>query len=208
MTRMSLRRRLCGVELALIALLAGIIGWATSAWLSRWSAPLANGRDQPLRIERLTELSQLLTLRIDVADVVVTHLAGWTGGVDVLLAVRGDVSLGIDLSRARLEAVDRTGHTAIVVLPPPTRTGARLDWEGTRVFALDAYGIWALAPNGRARAVAINRALRTAQQQIDAAATDRGADERARARAEVLIVTFCRTLGWDVQVRWHQPKAR
>src|SRR5271154_6277048 len=85
-----------------VALLVGTgLGW-TAAMACR--PPFtADGIHKEPSIERMSELSQLLTLRIDVADALVTRIDGVTGGVQLAMLVKGDVALGIDLSLARFE---------------------------------------------------------------------------------------------------------
>src|SRR5439155_5241093 len=54
-------------------------------------------------LERVRELSSLVTTVADVSDVLVTRVAGRTGSVEAVLLVRGDAELSVDLERARLE---------------------------------------------------------------------------------------------------------
>src|SRR3954447_5817921 len=70
-------------------LLASLLGGALASWVvltfDDRSFGLRPGRASTtvptLRVERLTDLSELLTQRVEVADAVVTRLDGWTGGV-------------------------------------------------------------------------------------------------------------------------------
>src|SRR4051812_28385859 len=59
-----------------------------------------------LTVERVRALSELTTLKVEVADAVVTELRGYTGGDKAVLVVKGDFVLAADLSAARFEAVD------------------------------------------------------------------------------------------------------
>ena len=58
------------------------------------SSPLPGERGKTthagLTVERLQPLSSLVTARVDVADVVETTLAGYTGDVRVAVLVKGD----------------------------------------------------------------------------------------------------------------------
>src|SRR4051794_2296228 len=58
-------------------------------------------------IEQVRELSSLVTLSVDVADVQLTDLHGWTGGVRVAMLVKGQYLLGTDLGQSRFASVDR-----------------------------------------------------------------------------------------------------
>ena len=61
-----------------------------------------------LRLRR--ELATLVTTWVEVAEVQVTAVEGYTGGLRVAIVVRGDFLLGIDLDQARLESVDAGGR--------------------------------------------------------------------------------------------------
>src|SRR5436309_2155131 len=54
-------------------------------------------------LERVRELSSLVTTRLDVADVQETKISGYTGAVRAVLLVKGDVLLSVDLTKAKLE---------------------------------------------------------------------------------------------------------
>src|SRR5688572_23258461 len=86
-------------------------------------------------IEQVRELSALVTMSVDVADVQVSDVRGWTGGVRVALLVRGQYLLGTDLGAGRFESVDRGARSAVLVLPPPTATHPRLDHDRAKLYA-------------------------------------------------------------------------
>ena len=83
-------------------LLALSAGWLASSALKARRPP-ADPLHGGLTIERLSEVSQLLTLKLDLADVLVSRIDGYTGGVEAALLVKGDVCLGVDLSQARFQ---------------------------------------------------------------------------------------------------------
>ncbi len=154
-------------------------------------------------IERVRELAELTTLRVDVADAFVTELRGRTGGTTAVLVVRGEVVVGVDLAGARFESVDAQGRIAVLVLPQPRVQFARLDHERTRLVGVWAGGLWRIVPGGTdADAAAVNAAYREAQRAVAGAADDSQLAERARRQAEVVLRAFFGALAWDVQVRW------
>ncbi|MDB5297289.1 MAG: hypothetical protein JWO31_3272, partial [Phycisphaerales bacterium] len=109
-----------------------------------------------LALDRVRELAELVTLRADVADVQETAVAGRLGRLRIVLVVRGDVALGVDLAAATWEAVDERARAAVLVLPAPRAATARVDHAKTRVAAVAADGLWAVVPGdaaARARAV-------------------------------------------------------
>jgi hypothetical protein len=150
----------------------------------------------------MAELAQLLTLRIEVADVLVTRIDGVTGGVQVAMIVKGDVALAIDLSLARFDQVDRAHCTALLLLPPPQASCARVDHDRSRLFALTADGLWAITPGTRDYLAVVDKAMAQAQDLVASAARNNEADTRARRHAEIVLSTFFHSIGWEVQVHW------
>ena len=119
-----------------------------------------------------------------------------------VLVVKGDLLLGSDLSRARLEAVDPARKTAVLVLPTPAVTSPRVDHERTRLFAVSESGLWQLAPGDAAQTAAVNEAYEQAQRLVAAAGRDPALLDRSRPQAERVLTCFYEALGWHVTVRW------
>lgn len=154
-------------------------------------------------IEHVRELSELVTIRVDVADVQETLVAGHLGSLRVALILKGDFLLSIDLTQARFESVDAAGKTAVLVLPTPRATSPRVDHDRTRVVAVTDEGLWTVVPgDDAARGRIVNLAYIEAQRTVAAAAADRVLVERARRRAEQVLSTFFRAAGWAVRVQW------
>ena len=155
-----------------------------------------------LTIEQLSDLSELLIIRIDVSDVLVSTVQGRTGGVQAVLLVKGDVTLGVDLSAARFERVDKANRVALLVLPKPGPSRPRLDHDRTRTVLLRKQGLWVLSPAGRPYAAAVDRAMTQAQGLVNTAGSTAEADRRARSHAESVLNTFFRALDWNVHITW------
>jgi hypothetical protein len=183
-----------------VLLIGSGLGW-TGAMACR-PPVAADGIHTGPSIERLLELSQLLTLRIDVVDVLVSRVDGITGGVQLAMLVKGDVALGIDLSQARFEHVDNANCTAVLILPAPQPSCARVDHDRSRLFALTFDGLWAITPGTRDYLAVVDKAMAEAQDLVASAARNNDADERARRHAEVLLGAFFHSIGWDVRIRW------
>ena len=187
------------------------IGAAVGVWLLPRLGPAAGRGGNPhgvttaagLTVERVRALSELTTLRVEVADALVTELRGYTGGEKAVLVVKGDFALAADLSAARFEAVDEQTRTAVLVLPRPRVQSVRVDHERTRLLGVWASGLWAVTPGGGgADAAAVNRAYREAQRVVASAAEDPHLNERARRQAEQALGAFFAALGWRVTIRW------
>ena len=102
-------------------------------------------------IERIRELSELTTLRIDVADASVTEFRGRTGGTRAVLVVRGEVVIGVDLAGAKFEDLDAEARSAVLMLPQPRVQFARLDHERTKLVGVWSGGLWTFVPGRRGR---------------------------------------------------------
>ena len=155
-----------------------------------------------LTIEKIQPLSSLVTARVDVADVVETTLAGYTGSVKVAILVKGDFLLGTDLSAGRFEAVDHDRHTATLRLPQPAAASPRVDHSRTRVFSVNTNGLWQIVPSDEGRAAVVNRAYADAQRIIAEAAVEPAGIDRARRQAESVLRAFFEAMGWIVEIRW------
>ena len=176
-----------------------------------WRAETGTGGRPPglsshsagLTVERVQALSVLTTLKVDVADAVVTELRGHAGGTKAALIVRGDFTVGVDLSAARLSAVDDKARTAVLTLPPPRVQSVRLDHERTRLLGIWSSGLWAITPGGGDGDVAaLNAAYRDAQRFVAAAANDPELLARARRQAEQVLTAFFAATGGTVEIRW------
>ncbi|HSH96639.1 MAG TPA: DUF4230 domain-containing protein [Roseimicrobium sp.] len=186
------------VPLLLIAA-AFIVGW----FCARRAPQVPPGTYHAgLAIDRVTELAELLVVKFDVTDVVVTSLQGRTGGVQVVLLVKGDVSLGIDVAAAQFREVDCDNRTAVLALPPPTASRPRLDHTRTRIVLLRKEGLWQLSPGPTPYAAATDQALSDAQALVNVAGTTVDADHRARSHAEQVLQAFFKSIEWRVSVRW------
>jgi hypothetical protein len=148
-------------------------------------------------------LSSLTTLRVEVADVLVDELPGRTGSVHTILVIRGEVTLGVDLSAARFTEVDAANRRAVLDLPQPTVESAELDKNRTKLVAVWESGLWAITPGGGdADTASINLALAKAQKIVEAAGNDPELIRRSRLQTQQVIAAFLRNLGWYVQIRW------
>lgn len=184
----------------IVLLIGSALGW-TGAVACR-PPVTADGIHTGPSIERMSELSQLLTLRIDVADVLVSRIDGVTGGVQLAMLVKGDVALGIDLSQARFDKIDNAHCMAVLILPPPEASCARVDHDRSRLFELTSDGLWAITPGTRDYLAVVDKAMAEAEDLVASAAHNNNADERARRHAEVLLGAFFHSIGWEVQIRW------
>jgi hypothetical protein len=177
--------------------------WLRGQWFARTAASHANIRHAGLSVEALAELTHLATLRVEVADVVTAEVDGYTGGSRAVVVVGGDVLLGVDLSAARIGRVDALARTAELHLPPPTLLQARVDHQRTRLMGVTCTGLWLLTPASTADdAPLLNQAYQHAQATVAKAGEDPVHRRRAAAKAESVLQTFGRSIGWELTVRY------
>lgn len=195
-----------------LGLVAGLATGLGAAWGTGWLRKLpaspppsvpSGSHSAGLTLERVRKLSELTTLNVQVADVRETRIQGRTGSIKAVLIVRGDVTVGVDLSAAKFEAIDQKGHTAVLALPQPTVTSARLDQERTRLVGVWASGLWTIVPGGQeADAAAVNQAYREAEREVAKAGEDSAVIQRARDSAQGVLGTFAQGIGWSLTLHW------
>jgi len=189
-----------GCVLLMVASMA--VGWLLGRPTSATSRGSTSSTHTGPTIEQVRELSELVTIRVDVADVQETSVSGQLGGLRVALIVKGDFLLGVDLSHARFDAVDEGTKTAVIVLPAPRATSPRVDHDRTRVVRVSDEGLWTVVPGDAGRGRVIDRAYAEAQQTVAGVAGDPALADRARRRAEQVLGAFFRVCGWTVRVKW------
>jgi hypothetical protein len=152
---------------------------------------------------RIQTLSSLTTLRAEVADAVVTQLQGCTGSVKAVLVVRGEITIGVDLSAAKFQSINRRARTAVLQLPSPRVHSARIDQERTKIVALWPTGLWAIIPGGdSADATTANLAYRDAQRVVAESANDPSLIPQARWQTERVLDAFFESMDWKVNIKW------
>ena len=156
----------------------------------------------PTVIGKITELADLVVLRVPVSKVHVTQIGGYVGGVDCIVLVNGELELGTDLKLARWEGVNTEVRTATLVLAEPVVRRARLDHEQTSVYRIDRRGLWLMVPSAEPSRVVVNRALAEAQRVVEAAGEQPELVDRTRQQTERVLGQFLKVMGWEIGVVW------
>jgi hypothetical protein len=152
--------------------------------------------------EQIQALAELVTLRVEVADVQEMRMAGYTGAMRAVLLVRGDFLLAVDLARARIERVDEARRSAVLVLHQPAVRSPRVDLQRTTLFEVTHEGLWLLVPGDAGRTELLNLAYAQAQRCLVTAAADPALQQRCREQTRQVVQTFCRGQGWEVEIQW------
>jgi len=185
-----------------LAVVLAVAGSGYLAWALLMTRAPVDPAHAGITVEQLTEVSELLVLRLELSDVIVTRIDGYTGGAQAALLVKGDVYVGVDLAQAHFESIDENRRTATLVLPQPTASGSRVDHERSRIVALDETGLWKVLPGNRALPAVVNKAMAEAQGALTAAAGANKLRDRACRHSEAVLASFCSSLGWRIKVVW------
>ncbi len=154
-------------------------------------------------IEQIQQLASLAVLRVPVADVKIYQMEGYTGGIEAILVVKGDVEIATDLSAGRFETIDPEQRHAVLLLTIPAPRRPRVDHEHTQLYRIDRSGLWVL-PGGGAETDLVNRAMSHAQRLVGKAGTTPAILDQARERTTDVITKFFGAIGWTVDIRWQQ----
>ena len=153
-------------------------------------------------IGRITELAELVVLRVPVSKVHVATLSGYVGSVSCVVLIQGELELGTDLQLARFENVDTEARTATLKLSEPKVRRARLDHEQTSVYRIDRGGLWKALPSAEPARMIVNLAMTEAQACVEVAGEDSQYVDRAKRHTEQVLGQFLQALGWEVKLVW------
>jgi Protein of unknown function (DUF4230) len=191
---------------ALLLVVGGLLGVCLGGRPDALETSIEGHRS--LLISRITEMAELVTLKVPVSTVLTSELAGYVGGVRCVVVVNGDVELGVDLEQARLEDVNPEARTATLVLPEPKVCHSRLDHERTTVYSLDRQGLWWLVFSDEPARRLVNRAMKQAQSEVESVGEDSQYVDRARRHTEHVLIRFLEALGWEVKLVWTEKSKR
>jgi hypothetical protein len=194
--REALLRRGAFLLVVLSAVIISVWGWLASR--------SKNMEDRHLTLHHLVAVSELTTLRVTQHETVEHTIRGYTGGVRVIVAVVGEVSLAVDLSQATLHIQEGQAREARIILPPPSPTSPRLYHAKTRMVDIDRRGLWSIVPGSEAEVAVVDQALKIAQARLEDAGRTGASQAAARTQAERIIARGGRTLGWNVSVCWRE----
>lgn len=156
-------------------------------------------------IESLKRLSQLASLRVTVADVLVGDNWSHRGA----FLIKGDAIIAVDLEQAEFPAdgKDFANRRIRIVLPAPRVLTARVDHQRTKTWNVNQK-IWVVSPIfgvGNADRVR-DDAMRQGQELVEQAAASKENIDMARTHAAVAIQSLYRELDWQVEVAWMDQK--
>jgi len=131
-----------------------------------------------------------------------TTKSGKLGGIEVVLLVRGQAHMGVDLGQMTIESVDETAHSITLSLPPPTVRVAKVDPQRTLFLRHQRYGLWTLVQVEKVDREVVASALSDAQAVVQAAGADPQRKPAAQGAVERALEDVVRQAGWTLHVHW------
>lgn len=147
-------------------------------------------------VSQLERLSELVPIRIHVADVLVAEGEGYRGS----WLIRGDAVLSCDVSRAKIVYIDPVARSATLRLPPLRVASARVDHERTKTWNVEKIS-WFPWSGGNQNALR-DTAMYHAQRLVEESALSDRNVEPAKNQTVTLIQQMYEAVGWDVAVEW------
>ena len=189
------RFRTCAV-VSVIALGLGLVWWDIQARQPNVLLHQDQIRSLGPTISQLERISELVPIRIHVADVLIAEGEGFRGA----WLIRGDAVLACDVSRAKIMQIDSTARSATLRLPQLRVTSARVDHERTKTWNVEKTSWWPWS-GGNQNALR-DTAMFHAQQLIEETALSERNLEPAKAQTVLLIQQMYEVVGWNVSVEW------
>ncbi len=146
-------------------------------------------------VEKLERLSQLVTTRVQVADILVAEGQGCRGS----WLVKGNALIAVDLGRAKITDKSEDTKQATIILPQPDVLQPRVDHRRTRTWSVErlAWLPWNADQDALRDAV-----MNEAQQLVAHTATSLDNIQTARITAETILKLLYAEVGWQLTVKW------
>ena len=166
-----------------------------------WMPKAANVTTTRITLEQVTELNELVTLKVPVQQLVETHLAGYSGGSRCVILAHGEALVSTDLTAAQLE-FDASSRVVHITLPPPRVLSCAIDQQASRPVLVMRSGLWRLVPGEAGEALLTEKAFARAQRHLHDAASQPERITQAKAKTERVLSDWFAQEGWQAQVRW------
>ncbi len=199
-----------GLVVALLAI-GLVVGWARiSASIGRltdWSSavpPPPIVRSAP-SVEQIQSLAELVSLRVQVIDILTVEQDGWLQGYKGAWLIHGDALWTTDLRQAGIQKFGRPhSPTVRIELPSPTVAWTRLDHTRSRTYDLRSKS-W--IPLVRVPDQVRDEALERAQDLIARTAARSEYRRQAQHQTEAVLTRFCTDAGFAAVIVWIEPAA-
>ena len=131
-----------GNPLSFIQVFEGDEAAAPAKWFDQqWNALPANPGLASALADQTEAIVEARAPR-ELYSLMLYHLLGAEdGGIRCVLVVNGEVALGVDLEKARIEDIDPDARTVTLILLLPKVHYARLDHERTKIYSINRQGL-------------------------------------------------------------------
>lgn len=189
--------------LALILVTGGLLGVIC---LGGRPAPTGASieKHRSLLISHITEMAELVTLKVPVSTVLTSKLAGYIGSIKCVIVVYGEVELGVDMEAIRFEDVDPVARSATLILPEPKVRHARLDHERTMIYSLSREGLWWVLMSDEPARRLVNDVMKRAETVVKSTANEPHLEMQARRKAEVVLQSAFQMIEWKIDLVWDE----
>jgi hypothetical protein len=157
-------------------------------------SPVVIHSDGPT-IEKLERLSQLVTTRVQVADVLVGEGNGCRGS----WLIKGDALLSVNLGQAKITEKNEETKQATIILPEPTVLQPRVDHSRTRTWSVERV---AWLPWNADQDALRDTVYAEAQKLVAYTAASAENISQAKLTAETVLKALYGEVGWQISVTW------
>jgi len=165
-----------------------------SGWLSYRAgerAPVA------IQVEKLQAMGHLTVLKAFMADVGSKDSSSWGSTSKVLVKLKGDAMIAVDMRKAEILSQNSVTKTMVLLLPKPEVLSPRVDHNSAQIYDQKS-GWWA----GKTAANLLDEAYRDAQHGFEVTAGSEEIIDQARENTKILVKQFYGMVGWEVEVKW------
>jgi hypothetical protein len=151
-------------------------------------------------VEKLERLSQLVALRIEVADILVAQGNGCRG----VWLLKGDSHLSVDMGQAKIADKHDDTKQATIILPEPQILAPRIDHSRTRTWSVErvAWLPWNADQDALRDAV-----YAEGQKLVAHTAASPENIKTAKMTAETILKSLYAEVGWTLVVKWPNEAA-
>lgn len=176
--------------------LASVFG--AGFWIAYGGVP---GQDRPPvpSISRIQAMSDLATLRVQIADTIVGENEHWK----VRWMLHGEAVLGVDLSKAAYTSVDEENRKATLLLPASHVISSKVDHERSAEISAKQK-TWLPSPGLTSLR---DEVWQHADDKVAQLANHDGYLEATKLQTERVLSKLFQDVGWTISYEWQSPSA-
>lgn len=174
-----------------LAVLSAVL--LSGLWMASAKSPEVPGPPLP-PISRIQEMSDLATLRVQIADSVIGKNEHW----EVCWMLHGEAVLGVDLSRATYVSVDDQNRRAVLSLPEVHVVSSKVDHNRSRELTVKQKS-WLPSPGRKSLR---DEVWQHADGKVARLARDESYLKGSMQNAERVLDRLFQNVGWTITYEW------